>query len=324
MAKNFTIADTDLRNLIKVEKVTTSGQYISTCPFCGKPDHFYINVKTQQWDCKKCGESGGIYKLLRHLGATYLIGNKSIEKTDVIKSIRTEENEQEQAANDQEIDSLPVKKLPAGWKLVFGNKYLDSRRIKRSDVKRYQIGMTTISERYQNYIILPIYDNGKIRGFIGRYAGKHVPEDKLRYNNSRHTDFAKLLFGYDDIVEGETDTVILTEGIFDKIAVDKHFRLFDDDTVRCCATFGKKVSDDQIKKLMLKKVRRVILLHDYDALKEIRHNGLKLDNFFDTKIAVCTTKKDIDECTRDEAIEVFQNLKSPKEFNVSVIGKLKR
>ena len=28
--------------------------------------------------------------------------------------------------------------------------------------------------------------------------------------------------------------------------------------------------------------------------------------------------------SRDEAIEVFQNLKSPKEFNVSVIGKLKR
>lgn len=30
MAKNFTIADTDLRNLLAVEKKTTSGQYILT------------------------------------------------------------------------------------------------------------------------------------------------------------------------------------------------------------------------------------------------------------------------------------------------------
>ena len=36
------------------------------------------------------------------------------------------------------------------------------------------------------------------------------------------------------------------------------------------------------------------------------------------------TKKDIDECTQEEALAVFENPQRPSEFNVNVIGKLKR
>ncbi|MBW1779359.1 MAG: toprim domain-containing protein [Deltaproteobacteria bacterium] len=37
-----------------------SGHARGDCPFCGKADKFYLNTKTGQWDCKKCGESGNV------------------------------------------------------------------------------------------------------------------------------------------------------------------------------------------------------------------------------------------------------------------------
>ena len=113
------------------------------------------------------------------------------------------------------------------------------------------------------------------------------------------------------------------EGVFDKISVDKVLRLDDDESVKCVCTFGKKISTTQIEKLKTKGVRNVILLYDFDAIKDIKKYGLLLEQSFVTNI-VYTTKKDIDECTQEEALAVFENPQRPSEFNVNVIGKLKR
>ena len=47
------------------------------CPFCGKEKHLYLNFKkcfnkksnyfVSSWDCKKCSESGSIYKLFKQI-----------------------------------------------------------------------------------------------------------------------------------------------------------------------------------------------------------------------------------------------------------------
>lgn len=323
MAKNFTISDTDLRSILHVDKETRSGQYIiDVCPFCGKSKHFYVNKRTQLWDCKKCGATGSIYKLLKHLDKTYLIGDKSVELTEQIKSIR--QALQEELDNEQKIEELPKRNMPPGFRICVANKYLTSRNITRKDCKRYNIGETTVVFKYKRYILFPIYDNEEIRGFVGRYGDKVVPRDKLRYNNSLDTDFASLLYGYDEIISGETETVIIVEGIFDKISVDKKLGLWDDNSVKCVCTFGKKISNVQIQKLIAKNVTNIILSWDYDALKEIKSYGIELEKYFNVSVAVSTYKKDIDECTQDEVIEVFSKVQSISEFSVNVIGKLKR
>ena len=79
---NFTISDADLRSIIHIDSETKSKQnpqYIGTCPWCGKEKHFYINKRTQLFDCKKCGVNGSIYKLLKQLDKLYLIGDKCVE-----------------------------------------------------------------------------------------------------------------------------------------------------------------------------------------------------------------------------------------------------
>lgn len=36
------------------------------CPFCGKENHFYLNVEKGLYDCKVCGEQGNAYTFIRH------------------------------------------------------------------------------------------------------------------------------------------------------------------------------------------------------------------------------------------------------------------
>lgn len=323
MKKNITIPDIELRSILHVVKETRSGQYIiDRCPYCSKELHFYINRKTQLFDCKKCGVTGSIYSLLKHLNKLYLLGDKTIEVDDEIKSIRQINQETEKKA--EEVKELPERRMPVGFKVVC-DKYLKSRGITQDDCNKYKIGKTKLSFKYQDYILIPIYDNGKVRGFLGRYGNKAVPEDKLRYKNSIDTDFSCLLYGYDDIIEGETKTVIITEGVFDKISCDKKLRLYEDKSVRCVCTFGKKISDMQIKKLLNKGVENIILSYDYDALKEIKRYGIELTKFFySVSVAVSTNKKDIDECTAEEVLEVFANVMDIEAFNFNVVGRIKR
>lgn len=319
--KTKKINDTDLRDLLINPKLNRRGQYICDCPFCGKEQHFYISKETQLFDCKKCGEYGSIYKLLKQLDKTYLLGGATIEVRETINSLRSM-LEDELEGDEVELKELPVIRMPAGWKVsVASTEYLKNRGITSKDCKRYNIGATSLFRKFENYVLIPIYDNGEIRGFVGRYGAKQVPNDKLRYNNSIGTTFSELLFGYDEITENTT-TVILVEGIFDKIAVDKVLHLWDSEEIKCVCTFGKKISPEQSKKLRLKGVTNVILLYDFDAIKDIKRYGLELENYFVTSITY-TMKKDIDECSETEAMDVFANLQKPKEFNTDVIGKLK-
>lgn len=315
------IDDSELKDILINPKLNRRGQYVCDCIFCGKEKHMYVSKDTQLFDCKKCGEYGSIYKLLKQLDKTYLLGGATVELTDIIKSIR--QCLQDELDEDEELSVLPAKKMPVGFKVSRASNYLMNRGITDFDCKRYKLGYTTLMKKYENYVLVPIYDNGEIRGFLGRYGAKSVPDDRLRYNNSIGTDFASLLFGYDEIVKDKTKTVIVVEGIFDKIAVDKVLHLWNDEEIKCVCTFGKKISDIQQKKLLLKGIESIVLLYDFDAIKEIKKYGIELEKFFITSITY-TPKKDIDECTEEEALEVFTHLKRPKEFNVDVIGKLKR
>lgn len=319
--KNLTISDSDLREIIRVEKETRTGQYICNCPYCGKALHMYIDKRTQLWDCKKCGTTGNIYKLLVYLDKTYLIGDKSVEFTDKIKSIRQSSDTDDET---EELEELPVKHMPYGYRIDLNNKYLKERGVTKELIKRYRIGICNLSEKFKNYILVPIYDDDKIRGYLGRYAGKKVPDGKLRYNNSIGTDFARLLYGYDDVIKDETKTVIITEGVFDKFSCDRYLRLFDENGVRCVSTFGKKISKYQIDKLIDKHVKNVIISWDFDAIKQIKKVGNELKYYFNVFVCIATKEKDLGDCNEKEIIEIFSNPKPINEFLFDMVGKIKK
>ena len=45
-----------------------NGELITNCLFCDKDGHLYFNKATGQYDCKRCGETGNIFTLAKHLG----------------------------------------------------------------------------------------------------------------------------------------------------------------------------------------------------------------------------------------------------------------
>lgn len=51
------------------EKSQSGAHSIGNCPFCGKPDHFFLNVSSpnKSWDCKKCLRQGGFKTFLSQI-----------------------------------------------------------------------------------------------------------------------------------------------------------------------------------------------------------------------------------------------------------------
>lgn len=309
------IEDSSLKEVL-INPKSNRNEYQCDCPFddCGKQQHFYINKVTQLWHCKKCDRTGNIFFLLKELDKLYLITGR-IVKANEIQSITSFTLEK------QELDlTTPEIKMPVGFKRVWDNEYLENKRgFIDEDFFWYEVGHTSVKKKYSDYVLFPVYENSKKVGFVGRYSGKG---DKIRYLNSDDTDFSKLLYGIDEIVVGVTKKVILVEGIFDKRKVDKILKLYDFNEIKCLCTFGKKISEFQIAKLKLRGIENVLLLFDYDAIKQIKRIGVVLKKTFNTTITY-TSSKDIDECTDDEAIDVLLNEQSVFSFNRNVIAKLK-
>lgn len=77
----------------------SNGHVIGTCYFCGKKDHFYINIQTQCWDCKSCMKSGNAYGFLKEM---HEISTKKIN-SKIINILKTDRRLPEEAFEDLEI-----------------------------------------------------------------------------------------------------------------------------------------------------------------------------------------------------------------------------
>lgn len=314
--KTSKIEDIELKSLLTNPKMGSKNHYVCDCPFCGKERHFYISRSTQLWDCKKCGEEGNIVRLLSHLGKLFMLGQfKSIERGKIKSLSEFVEDDYE-----EKIETLDVKscKPPIGFKRIESDEYLLSRKMKLSNFSKFKIGYTKLVPSLKNYIIFLIEEDGECKGYISRYT-KPIPKGskKLRYNNAKNVNFSHLLFGYDEITKN-TETVIVVEGLFDKITLDNFLGLDEDESVKCVATFGKKISKFQVLKLQSKNVKNVVLIYDYDAIKEMKKYSIILDNYFNVKIGF-TFSKDINDSNRKEVFEIFDRLKNPIEFNKKIV-----
>lgn len=307
-----TISKEDLESLFPKFRRGSRNHLISSCPFCGKDDHFYINSVTQLFDCKKCGEDGNIWKLLNHLGKIYLIGDfKSIDRAH-IKKIGEHEDE-----NEEKIDiHSPIRKMPIGFKRVFTNEYLESRKFVKRNFENNIIGITNVKPSLKNYIITAVEEPDGIKGYLSRYC-KPIPESKkkeiLRYKNDKGANFSKLLYGFHD-VDNRVKTLILVEGWTDKITLDNFLRLDLAPDIKACATFGKKISQSQILKMLESGIENIILIFDIDAIKEMKKFSVGLSEFFNVEVGY-TFKKDLNASTDLEIGKVFETLKNASEFN---------
>lgn len=306
--------------------------YISDCPFCKKSKHFYLNRHKilnkkngkyfNSWDCKKCGENGNLTYLLKHLNALYLIDGEHLSLLKVPMLMGFGKDEEENTSL-----FVPEVKMPIGFKRNFNDEYLISRGFTDEDFQKYIVGRTDLLFKLKDYIVIAVVEGGKIRAYLTRITWskkkikkyeKETGKKVIRYRNSSH-DFSKMLLGYDEI-RFNTEWVVLVEGYFDKTSVDKHLELDSNAEMKCCCTFGKSISINQIRKLKQKGVKNIILIQDPDAIKDTKKSCYRLDKEFENVlVGVPLNNKDLGDSNKREILKIFNNLKKPFNFSIETI-----
>lgn len=303
------------------------------CPFCNKGGYkfaVYVGPDTPgktfgMSNCFRCNASfRTLESTLTAIGRTDLIPKRTADLDGIL------ENPVELFDDDELDDELKEIKMPKGYKRTFRNRYLKSRGFTADDYDYFPCGTNRNIERaYADYVLLEIRDGGRLVGFVGRntMSKEEIEEFNethrykiLRYKNSTENEFSKLLYNYDAIVPYETSTVILCEGAFDVIALNRKLELYDNPMVKPVATFGKKCSDVQMYKLQAKGVEQVIIGYDSDARATISKVAAQLEKYFDVLIADIPDGigKDWDEMEVEDIYDVFaNNLKTIAEFNLS-------
>lgn len=303
---------------------------VPECPFCGHGGFKYgiyvgkESSKYKVWGSSHCFHCGRSFRNLREtLDALNHLEWLPKETTDLQKQVLV-------TLNDDEIDDqLEEIAMPSGYKRTFKNNYLKSRGFRADDYQYFPCGTTRgMNRRYDDYVLIEIHDAGKLVGFVARHTwGKEEIDDYnnshryqiRRYNNSTENQFSKMLYNYDAIIEGETDTVILCEGVFDVIGLNQKMDLYDYNKAVPVATFGKKISDCQMMKLQQKGVENVVIGYDNDdaAKESIGHVANQLEEYFDVFCLQYPKgmSKDFGEMSFDEMYDVFENrIVRPREF----------
>lgn len=311
---------------------------VPICPYCGHTGgKFGIycgketgNKKLFVSHCFSCGHTTtDINQLLEDIGRPdlKLLDTVSFEPVKIPEFFNVEDDEID--------DELAIVEMPEAWKRCYKNPYLRQRGFVYDDYDYFPVGTTRgLNWKFNDYVIFPIIDNGDTVGYVSRHIWSKEAIDDYnktakrngkyqirRYNNSTENDFVKLLYNYDAVIEDETDTVIVVEGIFDVIALTRKLNLYDNHRVAVVATFGKKISDAQIYKLQSKGVRTVILGYDSDATEAINRAASQLNEYMDVYIAKITSDgKDWDEMDFWDVYESFAyNLKTPIEFKLNTL-----
>lgn len=301
------------------------GWWLADCPYCGKSQHMGVifGNRITSFVCFKCSEKGTIFRLLKHIGKLHVIRDFQTIHID-----RPVENKILVRNSEIEIDlTMEEKDLPIGYRRIYSNEYLEGRNFTEQQFQIFPVGMTKIEPKFDKYLIFPIEDeNKKIIGYIARTTltkeaiikKERGGKKYLRYKNSLNTDFSKWLYGLNEL--NNTETVILVEGIFDKYNVDRLMKLYDDDEIKCCACFGKKVSLAQIYRLQQKGVKNIIIIYDNDAVYESKRYSFELAKYFNVSVGFCKSK-DPGDVTFDELVEIINDAQDPFSFSIGKVVK---
>lgn len=341
------MTEKDLSNLLRNVKLNSKkDHFVSDCPFCKKEGHFYLNRKRifkkikgryiSASDCKKCGETANLVKLLKKLDSLHLLDGEEIlfsKKLRKLNEVRIGEEESESELN------VRKRRLPTGFKRKFKDSYLEKRGFRDNEFGKYKVGRTKLLKRLDGYIIISIEENGICKGYLSRitlsgkeirkiekdYKEKGIEKKVLRYKNSK-SDFSKLVLGLDEI-RFNTEWVIIVEGFFDKVNVDIKLGLDDSSRMKCVSTFGKSISKIQIEKLKRKGVEKVILIQDEDAIKTTRKHVDNLVKEFDEVLVGYVKQEsgsdlDLGDCNEKQINEVFDTLMKPNIYKAKILRKL--
>lgn len=274
-------------------------EWMLTCPICGKEDKLVVNVAKRGWHCWVCEQyrvnwegkrvpvqgAGGVVALVQWLEgcskesaiALVAAGGPKGDPVDLFGLEGVLE------APKRLPEAVPIPP-PEGWRPILGNiPYCERRGISAQDVIDFGLGYCDVG-RYRNRLIFPVWESGKLLYYQARAMWDPRPGEKfVKALNPPSVPGAPgpadVLMNLD--VARHFPRVAIVEGPIDCV----HAGL---DSV---CTWGKKISDKQILRMVRAGVKAVDLM--WDGPTEVEPKGAwpemiavaaKLAAIFDTRL----------------------------------------
>ncbi len=307
----------------------SSQSWIFECPRCGKKDKLYLRKTTGQFICFVCSGDGfkgrpefalrEIYKKSIRYFQTLLYGVTSPDSIDDLQlDFADHWNEYELLFDIPNV--YPGLCRPPDF-YEFGDhqfepglEYLKKRDISEAIIKKYDILYSPKEHR----VIFPIYHDGKLMGYQGRFIKNTEYIDYLGNTRIIPKALTEIVTGctgklvmFEDRLRGAPHAII-TEGPFDALRCDI--------LGGNIATMGRIVTDSQIR-LIGSYTNKVYIGLDPDAGKDISHLIQKYSDDFEFYLLQPPPhREDLGDCTEEEILEAFQS--SPKIDRASLVFSL--
>lgn len=260
--------------------------YLVNCPLCqkkvGRPDTKFRLWINHRWNTK----FGDV--ILKHLVKCYnedcFSDSTNIEILSSklfygkpIESVTYDRRELKESLKEPALPEniVPLSKLPLNHP---ANDYLLSRKFNPIYLsERYGISYCympdLIYHKAFDRIVIPIYQDNKLRGWQARFIG-NPPAGIPKYYNSPGIIFSNLLYGL-QYLEAFVPFIILVEGVMDVWRIG----------APAVASFGTHLSNNQLQEI-LKRTKKLIILWDGDAQEKAE----KLKNQIKNKLEVSYIK----------------------------------
>ncbi len=226
----MTTAD-DLAGRLRLRRI--GAEWRGPCPLHGGKNRsaFVVSATKDAFHCFSCGESG----TLRSLGARLGVAIEPLPRS-----------------------SGPVRVAARDAVALLGpldphHPYLAARGVDAATAALFESGYFRGLPPFGGRIVIPLHDRG---GVLVGHLGRSTDDREPRYILQRGTPRRTLLFNLHRVLRDDPDTVIVTEGVFDVLA------LYGMGMKNAVATLGCETTTEQHK--LLRQFARVLVLFDAD------------------------------------------------------------
>jgi DNA primase len=245
-------------------KNTSRGWVELNCPFCGNDPSFHlgVNLSSGIYHCWICGAKGGTKKLIQKLlGVSFekvdkIISNFEIDILEKSESYRSEVSE----INFPRGAEVNFPEIHKNYLLRRGFDYKNL--IAEYGLKSY----LHLGKEFSYRVVAPIIINGSIVNFVGRDVTGQQEQKYINLKNDKAIiPMKNCLYNIDSV----KDTAVIVEGIFDVWRIGHG----------AVATMGVEYTTHQLRLLYEKKLKKVFVMYDKDAVRKAYKLGHILSTF---------------------------------------------
>jgi len=272
--RNFDFEDYIYERFEEIFETGKSYRVRTYCPFCEKADtrgHFYIHIPLRLVYCQKCKydprwlpkflsdmEGISLDEAIAFLTDDDIYLGEKVSVEDIVAGVVEPEDAEDVfeynaiLLGPEFVPVLDTIGLPIiDSKLEIARNYLlVDRGLSREQLLEYKI-MYCYDGKFAGRVIIPTFWDGDLVTFVARDL---FESGAPKYLVPEANDNGNFLFNYDNV---HADTIIVTEGVFDAIAVGHN----------AVATFGKSLSARQAA--LLNRFSEVVFYWDVDAYEQV-------------------------------------------------------